>query len=109
MISFNSTNSTFNISCLVVEKHITVQSAAEALGYNVQYLRRLLRAGKLDGIKVGQVWLIRLDSLLAYFERAKQAIDRRYGPKISQLFELNTNVNSSCLQMFTGLEKGEQL
>jgi len=37
------------------------------LGYNVQYLWRLLRAGKLDAIKIGQIWLISLASLEAYF------------------------------------------
>ena len=33
-------------------------AAAEYSGYNEQYLRRLLRAGRLEGIKIGQVWLI---------------------------------------------------
>jgi len=35
-----------------------VQAAAEATGYNIQYLRRLLRSGKLEGIKIGQMLLI---------------------------------------------------
>jgi len=39
----------------VIVNHISVQAATEISGYNTQYLRRLLRAGKLDGIKIGQV------------------------------------------------------
>ena len=37
----------------VIHNHITVQEAAEVTGYNTQYLRRLLRAGKLEAIKIG--------------------------------------------------------
>jgi hypothetical protein len=32
-----------------------IQAAAELTGYNIQYLRRLLRYGKLEGIKIGQI------------------------------------------------------
>ena len=39
---------------ILVEKYITVQAAAEITGYNIQYLRRLLRSGKLEGIKIDQ-------------------------------------------------------
>lgn len=65
----------------VIVNHISVQVATEITGYNAQYLRRLLRAGKLDGVKVGQVWLVNLDSLQEYFGRALRSDDLRYGPK----------------------------
>lgn len=65
----------------VIYNHITVQMAAEISGYNAQYLRRLLRAGKLDGVKIGQVWLVNLDSLQKYFGRALSSNDLRCGPK----------------------------
>ena len=39
----------------VLEKHLSVKAAAEYSGYNGQYLRRLLRAGRLDGTRIGQV------------------------------------------------------
>jgi hypothetical protein len=42
------------------------------MGYDFQYLRRLLRAGKLAGIKVGQVWLISLASLSAYIQKTEE-------------------------------------
>jgi excisionase family DNA binding protein len=35
-----------------------VQAAASYSGYCLQYLRRLLRNGKLEGVKIGQLWLV---------------------------------------------------
>ena len=64
-----------------IVNHVSVESATEISGYNVQYLRRLLRAGKLDGVKVGQVWLIDLTSLQTYFSNAISSNDLRCGPK----------------------------
>jgi hypothetical protein len=65
----------------VIYYHISIQAAAEISGYNTQYLRRLLRAGRLDGVKIGQVWLIDLASLQDYFSCALSSNDMRYGPK----------------------------
>ena len=76
MISFNP-----QFTPIVVNNHITVQAAADYSGYSLQYIRRLLRCGKLAGFKVGQVWLIEKDAFLAYLEKAIQATDRRFGPQ----------------------------
>jgi len=59
MISFNSP-SIFQQSNtgILISQHITVQAAAEVTGYNIQYLRRILRSGALKGVKIGQMWLI---------------------------------------------------
>ena len=65
----------------VIDNHITVQEAAEITGYNAQYLRRLLRAEKLEAIKVGQIWLIEMASMQTYFSRAISSDDLRRGPK----------------------------
>lgn len=35
--------------------HLSVQTAATYRGYSSQYLRRLLRVGKLKGTKVGPI------------------------------------------------------
>jgi excisionase family DNA binding protein len=67
----------------VLEKHISVKAAAEISGYSIQYLRRLLRNGRLEGIKIGQVWLIKLASLDAYMKRATYMGDGRCGPKVA--------------------------
>ena len=51
---------------LVFEKHVSVKAAAKFSGYSIQYLRRLLRNGRLEGIKIGQVWLIKMASFESY-------------------------------------------
>ena len=66
---------------VVLEKRISVKAAARFSGYSVQYLRRLLRSGRLDGIKIGQVWLIKIASLEAYLKHATCMGDGRCGPR----------------------------
>ena len=78
---FKASFLTFNNNSQIIQKHISVQSAAKSTGYNIQYLRRLLRSGTLKGIKIGQIWLIDMESLLAYLEYIESTSDRRYGPK----------------------------
>jgi hypothetical protein len=60
---------------------ITVKDAANHSGYNIQYLRRILRSGALNGCKIGQMWLIEMDALEAYLQDVKTTSDRRCGPK----------------------------
>ena len=76
MVSFNP-----QVSPVVVNNHISVKAAAEFSGYSLQYLRRLLRCGRLAGFKIGQVWLIDKSAFEAYLEKAIQATDRRFGPQ----------------------------
>ena len=64
MISFNApSNSPQSNIGIFIDQHITVQAAAEATGYNIQYLRRILRSGALKGCKIGQMWLIEMGCL----------------------------------------------
>jgi excisionase family DNA binding protein len=82
MISFkDSISPSKNPNGILIEKYICVQAAAEVTGYNIQYLRRLLRSGTLEGIKIGQIWLIDVDSLEAYLQHVEATSDRRCGPK----------------------------
>lgn len=67
-------------SPVVLNNLISVKEAAKFSGYSIQYMRRLLRTGKLVGLKVGQVWLIDKETFDAYLEKAAQATDRRFGP-----------------------------
>jgi excisionase family DNA binding protein len=64
---------------VILDRFLSVQAAAEISGYNVQYLRRMLRAGKLEGIKIGQVWLISLTSFENYIQHAMKTNDKRFG------------------------------
>lgn len=60
---------------------LTVQEAAELSGYNHEYIRRLMREGKIEAEKVSIVWVIRRASLMAYIKRTQQSTDKRHGPK----------------------------
>ena len=46
----------------VLNNYVSVQVAGKYSGYSLQYLRRLLRNGKLGGIKIGQLWLTNQES-----------------------------------------------
>ena len=63
------------------DNHISVQVAASYSGYSTQYLRRLLRTSKLEGTKIGQVWLVEMGAFDLYIEQAQDATDQRFGPK----------------------------
>ena len=69
-----------NSPMIVVNNHISVKAAAEYSDYSLQYLRRLLRSGKLAGLKIGQVWLIDSTAFEVYLEEAIRSKDRRFGP-----------------------------
>jgi excisionase family DNA binding protein len=82
MITFNSPYiSSESNKGILINRHLTVQAAADVTGYNIQYLRRLLRSGALEGVKIGQMWLIDIESLETYLEHVEQTTDRRCGPK----------------------------
>ena len=82
MISSNSpNNSKQSHTGILIKEHLSVQAASEATGYNIQYLRRLLRSGMLGGIKIGQMWLIDIEALQAYLDHVETTSDRRCGPK----------------------------
>jgi hypothetical protein len=76
MISFNQTN-----FLQVLNNHTSVKAAADYSGYNMQYIRRLLRTSKLAGIKIGQMWMVDKAVLDTYIKQAKSATDQRFGSK----------------------------
>ena len=66
---------------IVFKNCISVKAAAFHSCYNVQYMRRLLRDGRLSGMKLGQTWLIDKRTFEDYMENANQKKDKRFGPK----------------------------
>ncbi len=66
---------------IVFNNCISVKAAAFHSGYNAQYLRRLLRGGRLTGLKLGQTWLIDKGIFEAFLENASHTQDERFGPK----------------------------
>jgi len=71
-----------NLAGIAIDRYLSVKAAAEFFGYNEQYLRRLLRAGRLEGIKIGQNWLISLASLEDHLQKGWERQDRRFGPQV---------------------------
>jgi excisionase family DNA binding protein len=60
----------------------SVKEASRASGYSEQYLRRLIRQGKIKGVvKVGPAYLIPVESLDAYIEEMQATDDARTGPR----------------------------
>ena len=60
---------------------LTVQEAAKLTGYHAEYLRILIREGKITARKFGPVWAISKSALLTYLKSAEKSTDRRHGPK----------------------------
>jgi len=63
------------------DEWLTIQQASELSGYHAEYLRIIVRAGKLNAHKFGSVWAISRKSLLSYLKAAEKSDDRRHGPK----------------------------
>ena len=61
--------------------YISVKTASINSGYSEQYLRRLLRENRLEGIKIGQMWFINFNSLSDYERISLISNDLRYGPR----------------------------
>ncbi len=66
------------------DEWLTVQEAARISSYHAEYLRLLIRQGKLNARKFGPLWAISKFSLLAYLEIAQKSDDGRQGPKLSR-------------------------
>ena len=66
---------------LNIGERASVKDASIYHGYSIQYLRRLLRAGRLKGIKIVQVWLIDVEGLEEDLLKANRFSDKRWGPK----------------------------
>ena len=65
---------------IVFNNWISDKVASFHNGYNVQHLRRLLRDGRLSGMKLGHTWLIDKRTFEVYLENANHTKDKRFGP-----------------------------
>lgn len=57
----------------------SIKEASEKTGYHPEYLRQLLSAGIIEGEKLGQMWLIKIESLEKYITDAQESSDGRFG------------------------------
>ena len=68
----------------LITNHVSVRKASEHFRYSPQYLRRMLREGRIEGQRVGSMWLINANSLEAYVDLGNCAEDRRFGPRLAE-------------------------
>jgi excisionase family DNA binding protein len=59
---------------------LTVQEAAKLSGYNPDYIRELIRQGKIKAQKFSIVWMVSRDSFSEYMQKA-QSMGEKRGPK----------------------------
>ncbi len=80
-----------------MENIISTSEAAELLSVSEQYIRKLLKTGKLDGQQVGKTWIIQRSSIknLVLQEKKQEIPDRRCRHK-------RTNNIIKCLSFFSG-------
>lgn len=62
------------------DKWLSTEAAAELSGYHVNYIRRLIRQGEIEGRKWGPAWMVNRPSLLDYLEKSEKLGGKR-GPK----------------------------
>jgi excisionase family DNA binding protein len=62
------------------DEWLTVNEAAKESGYNPEYIRELIRQGKIKARKISIVWLVDRESFLAYLKKA-QAMGEKRGRK----------------------------
>jgi len=51
-----------------IADYMTTQEAAKKLGFHIAHIRRMLREEDLEGLKVGQTWLVSKKSVEKYLK-----------------------------------------
>lgn len=59
---------------------VLITAAAKETGYSTPHISLLLRQGKVQGEKVGGIWLVDLESLQAYAESMKELGTKKFDP-----------------------------
>jgi excisionase family DNA binding protein len=62
------------------DEWLTTTQAAQLIGYHPEYVRQLVKAGKIEAQKIGRDWLIQRSKLLAYIRKVSKTGAKR-GPK----------------------------
>ena len=83
-----------NYPGIVTEQCITADAAAALTGYNIQHIRRLVLSGRLNAIRVGRSWLIKIESLETYLSEVVVEGDARFGPRVPPKPIANDNASA---------------
>lgn len=73
------TNSSPNPTMADLSEFITTEEASKRLNFHIQSIRHLMRAGKLEGVKVGRTWLVSKKSIEEY--QAEIEASGKHNPK----------------------------
>ena len=76
----NSNGSSPAKDCANLPEWIDVRQASEESGYTADYLRQLMRDGKIDAKKRGTMWWIDPGSLRAYLEMVEEMGSKKHSP-----------------------------
>jgi len=68
------------LEVLIMEDWITTAEAAQVSGYHVEYVRKLVKARKIEARKWMRDWQVSRESLEAYLDQMKVKGEKR-GPK----------------------------
>lgn len=60
---------------MIRERYLNTREVAELLGTGQEYVRQLLREGKIKGVKVGKKWKIKESEIRDIVEGVKNWID----------------------------------
>ncbi len=61
-------------------EYITPEEAGNLSGYNTEYIRALIRNGKITAVKKGYAWWVDRNSFLKYLKSAKRK-GQKWGPR----------------------------
>lgn len=74
-------NGTRAIDWNTMPEWIDIRQASELSGYNSDYLRRVMRQGKIDAQKRGTMWWIDRDSLREYMATVEALGTKKFDPR----------------------------
>ena len=52
-----------------LNEFISTEEAAEKLKYHVEHVRRMMREGSIEGVKIGRIWLVKRIALDGFMKR----------------------------------------
>jgi hypothetical protein len=67
-----------------MDEWITTPEACKISGYHINYLRALIRRGKIEAKKFGIVWQVNQPSLMNYLS-IKESQGKKRGPKTQEI------------------------
>ena len=87
---------------------LTTEGAREKTGFSIRYVQQLLQDKRIEGFKVGPVWFVYEDSLIAF-----AAQPRKRGPKgphkKSKQDQVDTSSNAEHIERTPQSDKGQDV